>query len=256
MTSLEDIGFRSFIARDVVGAVAVSSSEMWIGGALALGAVVGAVYAYPKAIADTRLTFPPSKYPHRSSLLFDPRLSERERESLAESIFLGRPLPESVEMEDLELRLGGLVPMAYEGPRSSITGVTYRAIGGLEKLPAVRFTVPAVAHRVMMGGRPSEAFVREAVQRAFPEALDFETQAIFLSENSRVRSATHRRNMGYEPVAERLSESSTYGIPERELIFAPSRCMLHRDCREHPDTVGRRCLMNQWDEEWKVGGRK
>lgn len=256
MTALEDIGFRSFVARDVVGAVATSTGEMWLGGAIALGAALGAVYAFPKAIADTRLTFPSSRCPYRSSLLFDPRLSSAERESLAADIFLGRPLPESVEREDLELRLGGLVPMAYEGPRSSITGVTYRGIDGIEKLPAVRFTVPEVTHRVMMGGRPSEAFVREAVQRAFPEALDFETQAIYLSENSRVWSAIHRRNMGYEPVAERLNGNTTYGIPERELIFAPSRCVLHRDCREHPDTIGRRCLMEQWDEEWKAGGSK
>lgn len=52
MTSLEDIGFRSFVARDVVGAVAVSGSEMWLGGAIALGAALGAVYAHPRRVEE------------------------------------------------------------------------------------------------------------------------------------------------------------------------------------------------------------
>ena len=269
MTSLEDIGFRSFVARDVVGAVAVSSGEMWLGGAIALGAALGTVYAFPKRFEVTR-SVPRPSWDTRgewTTLKLDPRLQQEERHALLRDVLLGAPLPEKIENEDIALRVAGFMPQYYEGTSSNPTAVSYQYMAGpFNRMRTIRFQVPEIAHRVMRGETPSEEVVREAFFRTFPGATGMGMdRSQLVEELQNVLNAKHRASMGYEPVVERPTERSSWGVlpsgregpvAVREIVFAPSRCMLHRDCREHPDTIGRRCLMDQWDKEWKAGGSK
>lgn len=212
MSSLEDIGFQSFIARDVVGAVAMSSSEMWIGGALVLGAVVGAVYAYPKPFLEV------SHIPWKREGSIDKphvRLEVATRED-AQRLLYGQDLDdEALLAEDAKRRLSGYAPHTI-GPRSDGSWVvTYL---------------------------PEHSTNREYL----PPGVSNESAQ--LPYTRKKLKDIERRGM---EVAQIISSPTM-----DEVRVIPSRCTIHKECRQHPDTIGRACLMNQWDEKWKAGGPK